>query len=352
MQAGIDFTARCMAAEALASGGGTSDYTQLTNKPSINDVELDGNKTSANLGLQSAIDSTHKLDADLVDDTASTNKFATAAELAQIETNKTNISLITNGVNHNMIYRGNNLGATLTEAQHTALSSGEFTDLYLGDYWTKSVTIPSGTYTGGDGEEATISAQTITLKAIIADFDTFYAGYASGYAAINTHHAAVIVSGFGNVIWNKTNSTTGGYVNSLIHKWLVGSALPRIESWFGSSKVLSHQKLLTNTITGDGASNWAWSAQKISLLSECQLYGSKIWGGSKSTNGAYDSAEAFKNLNVFNFIDANLPFGNKNIWLRDIASAESAARLNGNGNAHNDGTSNTWNAPAALILLS
>ena len=93
MQAGIDFTARCMAAEALANGGsgGTSDYTQLTNKPSINSVELDGNKTSANLGLQSAIDSTHKLDADLVDDTSSTNKFATAAELAQIETNKTNI---------------------------------------------------------------------------------------------------------------------------------------------------------------------------------------------------------------------------------------------------------------------
>lgn len=93
MQAGIDFTARCMAAEALANGGGggTPDYTQLANKPSINDVELDGNKTSANLGLQSAIDSTHKLDADLVDDTSSTNKFATATELAQIETNKTNI---------------------------------------------------------------------------------------------------------------------------------------------------------------------------------------------------------------------------------------------------------------------
>ena len=42
-----------------------------------------------------------------------------------------------------MIYRGNNLGDTLTDAQHTALSSGNFTDLYLGDYWTKTVTIPA-----------------------------------------------------------------------------------------------------------------------------------------------------------------------------------------------------------------
>lgn len=32
-------------------GGGTTDYTSLTNKPQINGVELSGNKTSANLGL-------------------------------------------------------------------------------------------------------------------------------------------------------------------------------------------------------------------------------------------------------------------------------------------------------------
>ena len=35
-------------------GSGTSDYSQLSNKPSINDVTLRGNKTSADLGLMSA----------------------------------------------------------------------------------------------------------------------------------------------------------------------------------------------------------------------------------------------------------------------------------------------------------
>ena len=255
-------------------------------------------------------------------------------------------------INHNMIYRGQNLGSSLTDAQHTALSSGNFTDLFLGDYWTKSVTIPAGTYTGGDGEEVTVAAQTVTLKAVIADFDTFYAGYASSYAGINTHHAAVIVTGFSNVVWNKTNSTAGGYVASLIHKWLVGSALPQIETWFGSAKVLSHQKLLTNAITGDAASGWAWSSQKISLLSECQLYGMKVWGGSKGTNGAYEPGEAFKKLDVFNHIDANLLFGNKNIWCRDITSAVGAAYLNDDGDASSNGASYAWVAPAALILLS
>lgn len=35
----------------LAIGGGTTDYNALENKPSINDVPLSGNKTTADLGL-------------------------------------------------------------------------------------------------------------------------------------------------------------------------------------------------------------------------------------------------------------------------------------------------------------
>ena len=47
-------------------------------------------------GKQDAIDSSHKLSADLVDDTGATNKFATAAQLQQISTNENNISYNTN----------------------------------------------------------------------------------------------------------------------------------------------------------------------------------------------------------------------------------------------------------------
>lgn len=290
-------------------------------------------------------------------------------------------------INHNMIYRGQNLGDTLTADQDTALSSGNFTDLYLGDYWTKTVSIPAfyelttaepadwstnytsyytksgDTYTAVTGDtaptwaantyyERLVPSQTVTLKAVIADFDTFYGGYNSSYAIINTHHAAVIVTGFSNVVWNKTNSTAGGYVASLIHKWLVGSALPQLETWFGSAKVLSHQKLLTNAITGDAASGWAWSSQKIALLSENQMYGSKVWGNSKASNGGYEPGEAHKHLNVFNHIAPNMLFGNKNIWCRDIASAVGVAYLSRYGDAGSADASYTGVAPAALILLS
>ena len=37
-------------------GGGTSDYTQLTNKPQINSVELTGNKSLSDIGVQPAGD--------------------------------------------------------------------------------------------------------------------------------------------------------------------------------------------------------------------------------------------------------------------------------------------------------
>lgn len=45
-------------------------------------------------GLQSEITSTNKLDADLVDDSTSTNKFVTSAQKTQISTNATNIGTI------------------------------------------------------------------------------------------------------------------------------------------------------------------------------------------------------------------------------------------------------------------
>ena len=42
-------------ANESGGGGGTSDYTDLTNKPSINSVTLSGNKTAADLSLANAV---------------------------------------------------------------------------------------------------------------------------------------------------------------------------------------------------------------------------------------------------------------------------------------------------------
>ena len=44
------------------SSGGTSDYQQLSNKPKINNIELDGNKTTADLGITTTTIGTISLD--------------------------------------------------------------------------------------------------------------------------------------------------------------------------------------------------------------------------------------------------------------------------------------------------
>lgn len=51
----IDALADIAQAISQGGGGGTSDYTQLTNKPQINGYVLSGNQTSSQLGLQSAL---------------------------------------------------------------------------------------------------------------------------------------------------------------------------------------------------------------------------------------------------------------------------------------------------------
>lgn len=48
-------------AKAHGGGGGTSDYDDLSDKPQINGHELSGNKTNADLGINSITVSGHAL---------------------------------------------------------------------------------------------------------------------------------------------------------------------------------------------------------------------------------------------------------------------------------------------------
>lgn len=76
-------------------GGGTSDYSDLTNKPSINSVTLSGNKSLSDLGIASAssvgiVDSNQKIVVDLLEpSTTETGKYATSSSG---KVNKYNIS--------------------------------------------------------------------------------------------------------------------------------------------------------------------------------------------------------------------------------------------------------------------
>ena len=64
-------------------GGGTTNYNALENKPQINSHELSGNKSSADLGLQSTLTTAQQ---------AAVDSGIDSAKVQQISTNETNIS--------------------------------------------------------------------------------------------------------------------------------------------------------------------------------------------------------------------------------------------------------------------
>ena len=64
-------------------GGGTTDYNDLSNKPKLNSVELTGNLSLPDVGAQAALDT---------DQMAAVNSGISSADVAQIGTNKNNIS--------------------------------------------------------------------------------------------------------------------------------------------------------------------------------------------------------------------------------------------------------------------
>ena len=77
-------------------------------------------------GKQNTIDSSHKLSADLVDDTSTTNKFATAAELEQIQTNKNNILTLINYFEFFPVSEKTNAGAGNVVNQALSLQAGKY----------------------------------------------------------------------------------------------------------------------------------------------------------------------------------------------------------------------------------
>lgn len=120
-------------------------------------------------GKQNAIDSSHKLSADLVDDTSTTNKFATAAELEQIETNKNNISTLEsmNGAKNfaQLTYTGSTVNnVTYTVSNGIITADGNTTNASTTIVITGEISLPAGNYVLLDGLTTSSAQINLTLR--------------------------------------------------------------------------------------------------------------------------------------------------------------------------------------------
>jgi hypothetical protein len=207
---------------------------------------------------------------------------------------------------HNCIYRGKNLGTSVTAAQYAAISSGKFTDLYIGDYWV----IKGVTYR-------------------IAAFDYYYN---CGDTNFTKHHVVVVPdTSLYKAQMNTSNVTTGGYTGSAMYKSNLAQAKTTIKAAFGSAHVLTKRELLTNAVNGNTPSGWAWFDSDVELMNEVQVYGSVAWGAHDG-NG-YNVASGDGQFPLFMF-DRTKLHNREDYWLRDVSSAPffSVVLLNGSAN--------------------
>lgn len=223
---------------------------------------------------------------------------------------------------HNCIYRGKNLGTSVTAEQYAAISSGKFTDLYIGDYWV----IKGVTYR-------------------IAAFDYYYN---CGDTNFTKHHAVIVPdTSLYKAQMNTSNVTTGGYTGSAMYKSNLAQAKTTIKAAFGSAHVLTKRELLTNAVNGNTPSGWAWFDSDVELMNEVQAYGSVAWGAHDG-NG-YNVASGDGQFPLFMF-DRTKLHNREDYWLRDVASASTFSDVNYGGYATANGASTSFGVRPAFCI--
>lgn len=227
---------------------------------------------------------------------------------------------------HNSIFRGKNLGTSLTSEQSAQITAGTFDDLFVGDYWT----------IGG-------------VNWRIAACDQYYR---CGDNISLGHHAVVVPDTvLYNAQWNETNDTSTGYIGSAIRANIKGEntatsgAEAKVIAAFGASHVLSYRDSYPTTYSGGKATNWAWTDARVELLNEVEVYGSNIW----SSAPIFETAINKSQLPLFRlapqFVNIRAAW-----WLRTVYSAAGAARVYSTGDASGYGASGLNGVrPFALI---
>ena len=215
---------------------------------------------------------------------------------------------------HNSIYRGKNLGTTVTEEQWEAISSGTFTDLYIGDYWV----------IGG-------------VNWRIAAFD-YYLN--CGDTSFTKHHAVIVPDTcLYNAQMNTTNVTTGAYKGSAMYTANLTQAKSTINSAFGSSHVLSHRIYLSNATSNGRASAGEWTDSTVDLMCEHMVYGSGIFSPVSDGSNVPNNYRVEKGQLPLFALEPSRICNRAAWWLRDVITAASFANVDTNGHATCSGAS-------------
>lgn len=216
--------------------------------------------------------------------------------------------LFNNAGAHNAIYRGKNLGSSVTAAQYAEIAAGTFKDMYIGDYWT----------IGG-------------VNYRIAAFD-YYLN--CGDTNTTAHHVVLVPdTNLYSHVMNDTNITTGAYVGSKMYTEGLEQAKTTIKAAF-SGHVLSHRIYLSNATSNGKASAGAWVDSEVDLMCEHMVYGNGVFSPVSDGSTIPNNYRVEKSqLPLFQHEPSRI-CNRASWWLRDVISASLFAFVGDAGNAH------------------
>lgn len=219
---------------------------------------------------------------------------------------------------HRMIFRGKNLGTSLTAAQKTAIQNGTFTDLWLGDYWV----------IGG-------------VNWRIVDFDYWW--NCGDTAAFTKHHLVIMPdTNLGdNKQMNTTNTTEGGYVGSLMHTSNMNDAKAKCTAAFGSN-ILSHRDIFCNAVTNGRPTGYAWLDSTIELPTEVMIHGCPHYAVMNDGTSIPMKYVISKSQLALFAVAPKFIATSQNYWLQDVVSAADFAGVSSIGVTTHNGASNSY----------
>lgn len=208
---------------------------------------------------------------------------------------------------HRIIFRGKNLGTSMTATQKAHIQDGTFEDLWLGDYWV---------------------INDITWR--IVDFDYWYN---CGDKNFTTHHLVIMPdTNLYSAKMNNTDVTTGGYVGSLMYTSNLVNAKTIINSAFGSN-VLTIRELLCNAVSNGKPSGISWYDSTVELPNECMIYGHLHFSPTSDGSTAPYTYTIDKTQLALFAVCPKFICNRTWFWLRDVVTSTIFAGVNVDGRA-------------------
>lgn len=240
-----------------------------------------------------------KMDA-LIRENAEAGKFAATAEMVEraVSTYMTGLSPM-----HRNIFRGQNLGESITAEQLTAIQDGRFYDLYVGDYWEIN-----------------------GVKYRIADINYWKnVGYPESEEVQKPHILIVPDTTLGSGQMNANNSTSGGYRNSTMKATHLNNIAKALPDTFKNI-------LISHRMFSDGT----WITTSVDLMNEVMVHGTYIC----TDNNSRQTSDT-QQLSLFRLCPELKSIG-QNYWLRNVAGSQTYTLISQYGDASTDAATSTY----------